>query len=161
MSILVFHDQWFNIVINVDLTAGIASGTWEIFINGNEVIPSGTPFKDINNQVPFSFGGLGFFSISTFNELYVDDFLYQEGFILNTNDVYEIEFSIYPNPSDNVISIVSESNIEQVNIYSLQGILIKNVSEINDIDVSHLSSGLYFIEVLSEKGKSVQKLIKI
>lgn len=75
------NDQWFKIVINVDLTAGIASGTWGIFINGNEVIPSGTPFKDINNQVPFSFGGLGFFSISNNNELYVDDFLYQDEFI--------------------------------------------------------------------------------
>jgi hypothetical protein len=154
------HDQWFRVIMNVDLSNGLGAGTWQYIIDGNEVIPSGTPFRDANNFSPISLGGLEFYSISTNNEIYLDDFNYIEGVILNTNDFSEIEFSIYPNPSDNVISIVSESTIEQVNIYSIQGILIKNVSEINEIDISHLSSGLYFIEVLYEKGKSVQKFIR-
>ena len=67
---------------------------------------------------------------------------------------------MYPNPSNDVVSIVSESTIDEVNIYSVQGILIKKVSETEQIEVSNLSSGIYFIEVLSENQKSVQKFIK-
>jgi len=158
------HDEWFNIAMNFDITTGLSSATWNMCVDGEEIIPSGTAFTDGAATVPTSLGGIDFFSISTNNYYFLDDFGYYAnqplGCILDVEDFKLIQFSIYPNPSESVISIVSDSNIEQVNIYSLQGILIKNVSEINDIDISHLSSGLYFIEVLSEKGKSVQKFIR-
>ena len=59
-----------------------------------------------------------------------------------------------------MISIVSENVIDEVKIFSIQGILIENTSEINEIDVSHLSSGIYFVEVHSGKERNVQKFIK-
>lgn len=159
------HDEWFRIAMNYDLSGGIATATWGMSVNNIIAVPEETPFTNEIGVSPTSLGGVDFFSISTDNEYNIDTFKFISGLldlvpIAGVNDNTSLEFSIYPNPSDNVISIVSESAIEAVNIYTLQGILIKNVSEIDRIDISHLSAGIYFIEVLSEKGRSIQKFIK-
>ena len=71
-------------------------------------------------------------------------------------------FTIYPNPASDQLYITSENYvIENVTIYSALG---KKVIELENfdtsIDVSYLSEGMYFIEVSTSKGKSVQKFIK-
>jgi hypothetical protein len=69
--------------------------------------------------------------------------------------------SIYPNPVQDVLYIASGANIEKIEVYNLQGQLIKRentfVSEISTMD---LSSGLYMIRVTSDKGVSTHKFIK-
>ena len=159
------HDEWFRVAMNFDLLKGVGFATWGMSVDNVIVIPEGTYFRNEAGETPTSLGGVDYFSITPYNEYYIDTFNYINDFfvlepIAGVNDNAAFEFSVYPNPSDNVITIVSESNIDEVNIYSLQGILIKNVSELSEIDVSHLSSGLYFIEVLYEKEKSVQKFIR-
>ncbi len=153
-------DQWFKTIINVDLTNGMSQATWQYIIDGVEVIPLGTSLANDIGQFPVSFGGLEFYSTSTINELYIDDFNYIEGVILATNDIENIEFKIYPNPAINSVNISSTESIEKINIYSIHGILVKETTNNKTIDVSNLSNGIYFIEVLYEKGKKVQKLIK-
>lgn len=66
-----------------------------------------------------------------------------------------ISFSIYPNPTQDVLNIASQQPIETVKIYNLQGQLIKEGSS-NRVDVSQLNTGLYFIQ-LSVDGKTVTK----
>jgi len=159
------HDEWFRIAMNFDFNLGAAASSWGMSVNNNIVIPEGTAFTNEIGTPAQSLGGINFFSISGDNEYYLDDFNYIDGFlelapIAGISDNASFEFSMYPNPSDKFISIISENVIDQVNIYSLQGNLIKNTSEIELIDVSNLSSGIYFIEAISEYGKSVQKLIK-
>jgi len=72
-------------------------------------------------------------------------------------------FSIYPNPTTDLLSISSENLIiEQIYIYSLLGELIleQKYSETHSIDVSSLSEGIYFLEARSINGRSIQKFIK-
>ena len=158
------HDEWFNIVMNFDITTGIPTATWNMCVDGVEVIPDDTTFTNNAGESPESLGGINFFSISNNNEYYLDDFGFyanQElGCILGVDDVETIQFSIYPNPSEGFLNIQSEVVIEKVNIYTLQGNLITSISEEKNIDVSYLSSGLYFIEVISENQKSIQKFIR-
>lgn len=76
------------------------------------------------------------------------------------NDVLNI--AVYPNPVAETLFIASEGiSIEKKTIFSIQGKLV--LSEMNaskTIDVSNLSKGLYFIEISSLEGKSVQKFIR-
>lgn len=57
---------------------------------------------------------------------------------------------LYPNPSSNVFRIKSDVAEElKINIYSLQGQLVQHgiYQSDEDINVSHLSSGLYLVQV--------------
>lgn len=73
------------------------------------------------------------------------------------------EFTIYPNPVKDIvtISIASKAVINKINLYSVTGKLIKEIQlPKNQIDLSNLKSGIYFIEIISDKQKGVKKLLK-
>jgi hypothetical protein len=55
-------------------------------------------------------------------------------------------FSIFPNPVTDVLTILSNENIENVNIYSSDGKVLIH-SDLNKFNVSELNAGIYFVEV--------------
>lgn len=74
-------------------------------------------------------------------------------------------FSLYPNPTSNVLHIEARENIkiDSVSIFNLMGQLVFNVPDMQDmkaINVSELSSGNYSIRIDSNKGTSQAKFIK-
>ncbi len=80
--------------------------------------------------------------------------------VKNKNDIY---CSIYPNPTFNKV-FVEANNILKTEIFDLQGKYIQKV-EISDsnkviIDCSTLKQGLYFIEVITDKGVQIEKIFK-
>ena len=77
------HDQWFRVVMNVDISQGIALATIQINIDDADVLPAGTPFTDSEGTTPTSLGGINIYSISANMEVYFDDLCYGEGFIGN------------------------------------------------------------------------------
>ena len=72
--------------------------------------------------------------------------------------------SIYPNPATKQLTIQSASKIKSIKIYNLFGRLIKTVFSNNTlsqtINIENLTSGLYIVNVTSEKGNSKLKFIK-
>ncbi|MBN8694627.1 MAG: T9SS type A sorting domain-containing protein [Bacteroidetes bacterium] len=71
---------------------------------------------------------------------------------------------IYPNPASNNITIhLNNSNSAKVEIINQFGQVVKTVnieSKNDNINISDLSSGVYFVKTLSENKSSVKKLIK-
>lgn len=86
--------------------------------------------------------------------------------VSSTTSIEELnnsEFTIYPNPVKDIvtISIASKVVINTINLYSVTGKLIKEIQRPkNQIDFSDLKSGIYFIEIISDKQKVVKKLLK-
>ncbi|MDR2835092.1 MAG: T9SS type A sorting domain-containing protein [Bacteroidales bacterium] len=70
--------------------------------------------------------------------------------VLPLNNVRENKYFIYPNPAQNSISIGNMFS-EKVNVqfYSVSGQLLlqKEISEAENIDISCLTSGLYFVKI--------------
>ncbi|HBY66315.1 MAG TPA: hypothetical protein DEG69_00210, partial [Flavobacteriaceae bacterium] len=68
----------------------------------------------------------------------------------------------YPNPVSETLFISSENNnIEKLNVYSTNGkLILSEIENTKQLDVSTLSNGLYFVEVTSENGTTVQKFVK-
>ncbi len=111
----------------------------------------------------------GFYSVTAFDGTCEQTV----GIDVNVNPVNSIDelelynFNIYPNPtsSDVVISWDAKVSVEALQIFDLQGKLLKHLSvETNvsqkSIATSDLSSGLYFV-VLSAGDETIQrKLIK-
>ena len=82
--------------------------------------------------------------------------------LLTNNSFSEISFNLYPNPVSETLFITSKNNlIEKIAIYSINGKLVLSEKEkVNQLDVSSLSNGLYFVEITSENGTAIQKFIK-
>ena len=81
--------------------------------------------------------------------------------VLSTKDFVVSNFAIYPNPATNYVNIKLADNsfFEKANIYSITGQFIKTSSN-KTIDVSDLYSGIYLVEVETDQGKSVTKIVK-
>ena len=70
--------------------------------------------------------------------------------------------AIYPNPASYTITIESPQ-LAVIEILNIQGQLIKSLSTTGNkinIDVSAFPSGVYIVEVRTEKGVEVKKFIK-
>ncbi len=82
--------------------------------------------------------------------------------IFSINEEVFSTISIYPNPVSNTLNISSvNSVINSITIFSLTGKKVLEVSEeLNSIDVSNISKGMYFIEIFTSEGSSVKKFIK-
>lgn len=74
------------------------------------------------------------------------------------------QFSIFPNPVDNVLNINSKNEVIKYSIYDLNGKLINDlqISSSNKIDVSKLNPGIYFLKLVSENNQThTLKFIKL
>lgn len=79
------------------------------------------------------------------------------------NDKFESEtetFSIYPNPASSMLNVNSDRPIDTANIYNNVGQLILSVSHTNDIDVSRLAQGNYFLKVTSDTQTQTLQFLK-
>ncbi|CEJ70537.1 hypothetical protein BN1195_02864 [Chryseobacterium oranimense G311] len=73
------------------------------------------------------------------------------------------DIQIYPNPVTEYFFVKSKENyrIETVKIFDASGKLMKSIMNTNDkINVSDLSSGIYFVRIKTEKGEHLGKIIK-
>lgn len=78
-----------------------------------------------------------------------------------TNEISDIKASVYPNPSDNDFTISCE-NIINVTIYNIVG----NKTMDSDVNsdkyiIRGLESGVYFVEIKTEKGNIVKRILKL
>ena len=69
--------------------------------------------------------------------------------------------AIYPNPATNLLNIISEKEIQHVEIYNVEGQLVKAISDdMNSIGISELNDGIYFVKIHTENGTATHKFIK-
>ena len=76
---------------------------------------------------------------------------------------FSSKIQLYPNPTEHVMYIENNSSerIDQVGVYSITGqqILVKN--KVQQINLSSLNTGIYFVKMTTESGNSfTQKVVK-
>jgi Leucine-rich repeat (LRR) protein len=70
-------------------------------------------------------------------------------------------YSIYPNPFSEILTIKSNDVIEVIVITNLQGKeILRTNGQTKELDLSHLSSGMYLLQMFSGEGVTVEKIIK-
>jgi heat shock protein HslJ len=95
---------------------------------------------------------------------YAPGFLsYFTNVLLTTPENSLADLRIYPNPAQNKIIIQSATNnFDSVSISDINGRIVsssKNLAS-NEIDVSNLKTGMYFITITSSEGSITKKFIK-
>ena len=71
--------------------------------------------------------------------------------------------SVYPNPVNDRLYIVTEEEVEDVVVYDIYGRhqQLSTVScQPSVIDVENLKSGIYFVKINTDKGNIVKRIIK-
>jgi hypothetical protein len=82
---------------------------------------------------------------------------------LSTPDFVLPNFKYYPNPVKHLLTINNTAVIDEIEIYAISGksILSKRIdSDHAEIDLSNVSSGLYFLKVKAEGQVKIVKLVK-
>lgn len=150
-------------MISFTVNGSPTSGTMYILENNSALATAVTPLKSFmqadmvddgmaqyNNVVDpnaSAVSGMSSFSFSTLS--------------INSNELSMT--SIFPNPTDGIVNISGVHNLDHIDIYNLNGQLIKSFSKngnMQQIDVTELQSGIYFVNIQSKSESKTFKLIK-
>ena len=159
-------NNWVTYVITYDASTRIL----KYYINGGIRTPANlthTALNTLGTNIVLGSSLAASFGDSNFN---IDDLKIYSGAlsdseittILSNDDfkVNNLKFSMYPNPANNLLNIDIQSDIQSVEVYSLQGQKVLSSFD-KQIDISGLSSGMYMVRVQDVNGGvGTQKLIK-
>jgi hypothetical protein len=119
-----------------------------------------TPTTSGNYLIGFHNNTPAFTGATTGNYVFIDSFSVSSS--MSNEEFNSNSFSIYPNPTSDVLNISNINNIEikNVSITDINGRTIRNVNAANSINVSDLNAGVYFVTIETTEGKSTNKFIK-
>ena len=81
---------------------------------------------------------------------------------LSNNEFDMQKVTIYPNPVSSTLSISGNIDLQNVNIFDLQGRLVKSIAhDFNQIDVADLQNGSYILQYVTASQTNTIKFIKI
>lgn len=85
--------------------------------------------------------------------------------VLGTSEFLSSKFSVYPNPTSNVINFSNTENavVDTVELADLNGRIVKSV-KVNategQINVSDLSTGMYMMKITTDQGVATKKIVR-
>ncbi len=175
-------DVWFSFVApdNGEVNVTVVDSEWSSFIHylydnpaANTSVAHGTNMNVNNsNNVPDTFTYTGL----TPGHIYYmrafdhgnDDFGWVTFYLSETNtqnvaDYESLNFSYYPNPATDFITIKSQEKIENISIFNLEGqqVIEKQAGD-NQItlDISDLPLGIYLMKVQTSNRSTTVKIVK-
>ena len=74
------------------------------------------------------------------------------------NNVEDVNVSVYPNPTTSIVNIEAEG-MKDVEVLDMSGRTVMTTNK-SVVDMSSLSKGVYMFRINTEKGRSLQKVIK-
>ncbi len=81
--------------------------------------------------------------------------------VLAVNNAQLLQFSVYPTPTKDILNIQSKTAIKSIAIYSKLGQLVLKSANTQQINISKLTSGIYFVKVVATNGDfGVKKVVK-
>ena len=153
---------WYEIYATSIASSTMNGGTSKFYINNETgTTPGGGPenFADVkpfkggfeNNKVFIAHKySINYMVIDVINE------------DLAIDNINKINMKIYPNPVDDFLKIEGEEDIKYIKIINMNGMVIQSIKSPNKkIDVSFLKPNLYIIEIRTDNGISINRILKI
>jgi len=73
-------------------------------------------------------------------------------------------FEVFPNPTSGLLKIVGLNaviELEQISIFTSTGRIVRTMEEVeNELNVSELPTGVYFLKILHESGVETIRFVK-
>ena len=141
----------------VVLAEGNFVEVYQMQIIGNDVYVYGTEDRRTNNKIIWKNGEI----YRTFVNLAKTFAVVPRNVSTISETNAQATLHIYPNPAKDELLIESgDLKIESVEIVDITGKTIQQFSSVTTINVSHLSSGIYFVKIKTDKGELTKKVIK-
>lgn len=164
------HEEWFEVTLIVDISAGISAAAFSLYIDEIEVVPAGTPFTNSNGISPTSLGGANFYSVSELTEFWLDNMCLFDIFTpsagcpsLETEDQTITTLELRTNPVGDLMVLSSDGHINAASIFSVQGQEVFSgpvEDSVFSLDVSNWAEGTYFLKVDIDGQTQTIKFIK-
>lgn len=78
---------------------------------------------------------------------------------LSTSDIQLNAIGIYPNPTNSILNIKTDSNIENINVSTIIGQKMNVLFKNNQINMSGLPNGIYILEMQFKNGQKISKKV--
>jgi hypothetical protein len=142
---------------------------------GAELATGGTTTSEFNNPSQFYRQEVVDLSAYAGNEHVIIKFVFTSAygnnvFIDNVNitdgplaieTVDDSSLAIFPNPVKDVLTINYDNAISQIDVYDINGKLVKTFTTVNGtINLSDLSNGVYMLNIQTEEGLVIRKIVK-
>jgi hypothetical protein len=85
---------------------------------------------------------------------------YFQTFAIISENVNDLEVSVYPNPTSNLLNFTSNHEIDLIEIYDLSGKRINSFVNTKSIDISNYNSGVYIVKIFSDENVATKKVIR-
>ncbi|ASK29645.1 hypothetical protein CEY12_05790 [Chryseobacterium sp. T16E-39] len=94
--------------------------------------------------------------------LFVDDFKVTTTGTLGTSETAKSSagISVFPNPVSDILTIKSKEKVNNAEIFDMSGKKVEATLTNDKVDVRHLNSGSYIINIETKEGKKTEKFIK-
>lgn len=81
--------------------------------------------------------------------------------VLSVADVDDLNFNVYPNPTNNLLNFTSKIPLDRIAIYSVHGKeLLNTTTELEQVNISEFASGMYIVKAYSNNSVAVKKIMK-
>jgi len=80
-----------------------------------------------------------------------------------TDFVKDDSVTVFPNPTKNKVTVNAGGNIQSIQLFDVQGRILQTVIENSKevkIDLSGQQNGIYLLRIVTQKGQSIQKIVK-
>ncbi len=78
---------------------------------------------------------------------------------LGTSDITKVTAGIYPNPTNGILTVKADSEIENVNVTNVVGQRINVTFRNNQINLNGFPNGIYVVELAFKNGLKISKII--
>ena len=158
----------FNSNTNMPLEIGLSTVTFSF----GQTIYSSLPVPDVWTLRTFEFTAsnngqyitvrmAGDFGLKGWN--FVDNF--QLGPWTDVEEIEKLETKIYPNPVRDWVNVETDISVKSIRLFNAMGQEVKSFQQVdafyNKLDLSRLASGIYFMEIITEKKRVVKMIEKI
>jgi len=93
-------------------------------------------------------------------ESFYDNLSLVEANTASTENLSSVNLNLYPNPTSDIVHIGGVDRVDAIHLYSINGQLVKKLTNTNSINLSNQKKGVYMVEVIVEGKTLVNKLIK-
>ena len=111
---------------------------------------------------------IGFRGYNTFGEFLAFDWFVDDVKVVptdttdvNVNEFSALKFNVYPNPAKDKVVIEAQSNIQQVMLMGVNGVMLeerKANSKQVELNLEGYSKGIYVVRIVTEDGVATQKI---
>ena len=157
-------DGWCIDTVTINVTEDAMEVSYGVIAN-----PNGDLLVSLTSRAPVTFtedivancwGGSNAVFALYHNPEFVTPYVDVPTYTESTSDL-----KLWPNPAQALLNVESEKNqMESISILDMNGktILHKNITDFQTIlDISSLSSGVYFIKAIYQEGIAIEKFVKL